>query len=177
MVIGLRSEDRQQRGIVDRHARSRKWRALGSRFGVNKLKFVRHLDDGADLFMELTVNTGKGYVASDKNKPEDAPIGLIPVDAIYSPGIQRNLDTAAPLATARGITIQRIPAENPAARIMAAGAGKTVVWVGNKGNLNSIWDALHAPGEPPLTYGDLFTVTRARIGSPLVTRARFGPAA
>ena len=35
--------------------------------------------------MELTVNTGKGYVAADKNKPEDAPIGLIPIDAIYSP--------------------------------------------------------------------------------------------
>ena len=29
--------------------------------------------------------TGKGYVAADKNRPEDAPIGLIPVDAIYSP--------------------------------------------------------------------------------------------
>jgi hypothetical protein len=35
--------------------------------------------------MELTVNTGKGYVAADKNRPEDAPIGLIPIDAIYSP--------------------------------------------------------------------------------------------
>jgi DNA-directed RNA polymerase subunit alpha len=38
-----------------------------------------------DLYMELTVNTGKGYVAADKNRPEDAPIGLIPIDAIYSP--------------------------------------------------------------------------------------------
>jgi DNA-directed RNA polymerase subunit alpha len=37
------------------------------------------------VFMELTVNTGKGYVAADKNRPEDAPIGLIPIDAIYSP--------------------------------------------------------------------------------------------
>ena len=36
--------------------------------------------------MELTVNTGKGYVPADANRPEDAPIGLIPVDAIYSPG-------------------------------------------------------------------------------------------
>ena len=46
---------------------------------------ICHLDDGADVFMELTVNTGKGYVAADKNRPEDAPIGLIPIDAIYSP--------------------------------------------------------------------------------------------
>ena len=35
--------------------------------------------------MELTVNTGKGYVSADKNRPEDAPIGLIPIDAIFSP--------------------------------------------------------------------------------------------
>jgi DNA-directed RNA polymerase subunit alpha len=38
-----------------------------------------------DLYMELTVNTGKGYVSADKNRAEDAPIGLIPIDAIYSP--------------------------------------------------------------------------------------------
>ena len=46
---------------------------------------ICHLDDGADVFMELTVDTGKGYVAADKNRPEDAPIGLIPIDALYSP--------------------------------------------------------------------------------------------
>ncbi|MEM0949804.1 MAG: DNA-directed RNA polymerase subunit alpha [Pseudomonadota bacterium] len=52
---------------------------------LNKEHVICHLDDGADLFIELTVNSGKGYVAADKNRPEDAPIGLIPVDAIYSP--------------------------------------------------------------------------------------------
>ena len=35
--------------------------------------------------MEFTVNTGKGYVPADRNRPEDAPIGLIPVDSLYSP--------------------------------------------------------------------------------------------
>ncbi len=43
------------------------------------------LDDGARLSMELTVGTGKGYVPAAMNRPEDAPIGLIPIDAIYSP--------------------------------------------------------------------------------------------
>ena len=52
---------------------------------LNKDHVICHLDDGADLYMELTVNTGKGYVAAEKNRPEDAPIGLMPVDAIYSP--------------------------------------------------------------------------------------------
>ncbi|MEO1532267.1 MAG: DNA-directed RNA polymerase subunit alpha, partial [Pseudomonadota bacterium] len=52
---------------------------------INREHVICHLDDGASLNMELTVDTGKGYVAADKNRPEDAPIGLIPVDAIYSP--------------------------------------------------------------------------------------------
>ncbi len=44
-----------------------------------------HLDDGATLNMELTADIGKGYVPSQDNRPADAPIGLIPVDALYSP--------------------------------------------------------------------------------------------
>jgi DNA-directed RNA polymerase subunit alpha len=52
---------------------------------LNRDHVICHLDDGAELYMELTVNTGKGYVSADKNRPEDAPIGLIPIDSIYSP--------------------------------------------------------------------------------------------
>lgn len=52
---------------------------------LNKDHVICHLDDGATLYMELTVETGKGYVAADKNRPEDAPIGLISVDALFSP--------------------------------------------------------------------------------------------
>ena len=44
-----------------------------------------HLDDGATLNMELTADIGKGYVPAANNRPVDAPIGLIPVDALYSP--------------------------------------------------------------------------------------------
>jgi DNA-directed RNA polymerase subunit alpha len=43
------------------------------------------LDEGAEIRMEFTVHTGKGYVAAERNRAEDAPIGLIPVDSIYSP--------------------------------------------------------------------------------------------
>ncbi|MFI0394672.1 DNA-directed RNA polymerase subunit alpha [Paracoccus jiaweipingae] len=52
---------------------------------LNRDHVICHLDDGAEVNMELTVATGKGYVAADKNRPEDAPIGLIPIDAIFSP--------------------------------------------------------------------------------------------
>src|SRR3569623_3785185 len=43
------------------------------------------LDDGAEIRMEFTINTGKGYVAAERTRPEDAPIGLIPVDSLISP--------------------------------------------------------------------------------------------
>ncbi|MEZ7865096.1 MAG: DNA-directed RNA polymerase subunit alpha [Rhodospirillales bacterium] len=46
---------------------------------------ICHLDKGAKLSMELVVDNGKGYVAATSNKQEDSPIGLIPIDAVFSP--------------------------------------------------------------------------------------------
>ena len=43
------------------------------------------LDEGAELRMEFVGKTGKGYVPAEQNRAEDAPIGLIPVDSLYSP--------------------------------------------------------------------------------------------
>ncbi|MCG8543344.1 MAG: DNA-directed RNA polymerase subunit alpha, partial [Alphaproteobacteria bacterium] len=43
------------------------------------------LDKGASINMELTVDIGKGYVAASMNRPADAPIGMIPIDSVYSP--------------------------------------------------------------------------------------------
>jgi DNA-directed RNA polymerase subunit alpha len=43
------------------------------------------LDQGAEIRMEFTVTTGKGYVPADRNRSEDAPIGLIAVDSLFSP--------------------------------------------------------------------------------------------
>ncbi|MCK5296169.1 MAG: DNA-directed RNA polymerase subunit alpha [Alphaproteobacteria bacterium] len=43
------------------------------------------LADGAALGMELTVDTGKGYVPAKRNRQEDKPVGYIPVDAVFSP--------------------------------------------------------------------------------------------
>src|SRR3954453_5335190 len=52
---------------------------------MNPELVICHLDEGATLNMELTAETGKGYVPAASNRPADAPIGLIPVDALYSP--------------------------------------------------------------------------------------------
>jgi len=43
------------------------------------------LDKGAKLNMEFTVDTGKGYRPATQNRPEEAPVGLIPVDSVFSP--------------------------------------------------------------------------------------------
>jgi len=37
------------------------------------------------LYMELTITNGRGYVSADKNKKDDLPIGVIPIDSIYTP--------------------------------------------------------------------------------------------
>ncbi len=52
---------------------------------LNPNHLICHLDTNASISMELTVAQGKGYVSADQNRPEDAPIGFIPVDALYSP--------------------------------------------------------------------------------------------
>ncbi len=43
------------------------------------------LDQGTRVVMELTVESGKGYVPGSQNRAQDDPIGLIPVDALFSP--------------------------------------------------------------------------------------------
>jgi DNA-directed RNA polymerase subunit alpha len=52
---------------------------------MNPDLIICHLDEGASLSIELEVNSGKGYVPASANRREDDPIGLIPVDSIFSP--------------------------------------------------------------------------------------------
>ena len=44
-----------------------------------------HLDKGSNLKIEFTINTGRGYATAVDNRPVDASIGYIPIDAIFSP--------------------------------------------------------------------------------------------
>ena len=54
---------------------------------LNPEVVIAHLNGGADskLYMELTITKGRGYVSADKGKTDDMPIGVIAVDAIYTP--------------------------------------------------------------------------------------------
>ena len=52
---------------------------------MNPEMVICHMDPSVNLEMELTITKGRGYVPADENLPKDAAIGVIPVDAIYTP--------------------------------------------------------------------------------------------
>jgi DNA-directed RNA polymerase subunit alpha len=52
---------------------------------VNPELHIATLDAGASLYMEIYLAKGRGYVTAENNKTESTPIGVIPVDSIYTP--------------------------------------------------------------------------------------------
>lgn len=52
---------------------------------MNPELLICEMESFVNLEMELTVTRGRGYVPSEENMPKDAPIGVIPMDAIYTP--------------------------------------------------------------------------------------------
>ena len=54
---------------------------------LNPDQVIAHLSGGPDckLVIEMTIINGRGYIGADKNKDEDLPIGVIPVDSIFTP--------------------------------------------------------------------------------------------
>ena len=52
---------------------------------LNPNLVICNLDENTNFHMEMTVGTGKGYVPSLMNKPEEPPLGLIPIDSLFSP--------------------------------------------------------------------------------------------
>ena len=60
---------------------------------MNPETVIATLNGGADskLYMELTISKGRGYVSADKNKNDELPIGVIPIDSIFTPVERVNL--------------------------------------------------------------------------------------
>lgn len=52
---------------------------------VNKDHVICHLDKGASIDMEFIVSTGRGYISANDNRTMDTPLGVIPIDTIFSP--------------------------------------------------------------------------------------------
>ena len=46
---------------------------------------ICNLDENTNFHMEMTVGSGKGYAPADMNKPDEPPLGLIPIDSLFSP--------------------------------------------------------------------------------------------
>jgi DNA-directed RNA polymerase subunit alpha len=52
---------------------------------MNPEMLICTLDSSAKIDIELTISKGRGYVPAEENKPKDAPVGYIAIDAIYTP--------------------------------------------------------------------------------------------
>jgi len=52
---------------------------------LNPELVICHLDENTKFHMELIASNGKGYCPAEKNKNDDAPLGLIAIDSLFSP--------------------------------------------------------------------------------------------
>lgn len=52
---------------------------------LNPNQYIATVAEGAHLRMTVAVKQGRGYVPADQNKSDDMPIGVVPVDSLFSP--------------------------------------------------------------------------------------------
>jgi hypothetical protein len=133
---------------------------------------IRHADRDEDYRL-----TAKGHARAEALV--DA-VGDMGITAIFSPDLQRNIDTVKPLADHLGVEItlkssSMGKAGEIARELVNKHAGSTVLWVGNvTGNLQAIYYRLGGKGRGPLEYGDLYILTVADEGPAKVIKSRFG---
>jgi hypothetical protein len=108
-------------------------------------------------------------------------VGDMNITAIYSPNLERNLDTVRPLADHLGIAITikpkiSMPRVNEIVNeMLTLHSGETVLWVGNvSGNLGSIYWRLGGKGDGPFNYGEMFILTVPDQGPTRVVKTRYG---
>jgi phosphohistidine phosphatase SixA len=111
-------------------------------------------------------------------------IGDMGVSAIYCTNLQRNRDTAQPLADYLGlqlniVALPRLLDNKKLSRdlldeFLTKYAGGVVVWVGNSRNLREMYKLLDGTGSPPTEYGDVFIVTVPDIAPPRIKKMKYG---
>jgi len=104
------------------------------------------------------------------------------ITGIYSPDLERNLETAEPLAKKYRIKITRKSvlsvfwADDVIKEILDKHSGGAVVWIGNtSGNLKAMYRGLGGKGDEPEEYGDLYIMTISDKGLADVKRLNYGP--
>jgi len=131
-----------------------------------RLIVLRHADRTGPMLNE------KG-VARAARLPE--ALADLAIDAIYTTPRQRNIDTATPLARARGLEVKNLLAMGAGKKLLAGHPGQSVVWVGNQENLGLLYGELGVAAKPPVQFGDLHVVTfPAGGGVPVLERRHYG---
>ena len=59
---------------------------------INKEHHIATTNEDADLYIELELVKGRGYVVAEKNKEEDQTVGIIPVDTAFTPVVKVNFN-------------------------------------------------------------------------------------
>jgi phosphohistidine phosphatase SixA len=113
-----------------------------------------------------------------------AAIGNIGVTAIYSPNLKRNMETAQPLADQLGLEIHTISNRrlfNPKGlarelldEFINKHANGVVVWIGNRRNVQELYNLVDGTGDPPTEYGRICIVTIPDVGSPRIRKITYG---
>jgi hypothetical protein len=131
-----------------------------------RIVLVRHMDrDGGNLNL-MGIRRAEALVEA---------ISDVPLDAIYTHDLERNLDSTRPLSRTRRIEMTLIDPDAVPDTLPGLAAGRSVIWVGNTGNLGRIWEALSLPGEAPVTYGRIAIVEAGPGGRLHVEHRTFGP--
>jgi len=113
-----------------------------------------------------------------------AALGNIGVTAIYCPNLQRNIETAKPLADHLGLKINTIShrrLSNPKKlarelldEFINKHANGVVVWIGNYRNLEEMYKLVDGTGDSPTKYGLICIVTIPDIGPPRIKKITYG---
>jgi DNA-directed RNA polymerase subunit alpha len=77
IFISVKGQEQFTAGEISKHTNAFKI--------LNPELVLCNMDPKVQIEMEITVEKGRGYMPAEENKPKDAVIGLIPVDAIYTP--------------------------------------------------------------------------------------------
>jgi DNA-directed RNA polymerase subunit alpha len=77
IYLTINGKEEFRAGLIEEHTNAFKV--------MNPTQLICQMEPFVTLELELTVTKGRGYVPADDNMPKDAPIGVIPVDAIYTP--------------------------------------------------------------------------------------------
>jgi len=141
---------------------------------ITSIILIRHAE--RDNFFNIT-SQGR-----ERAKALVSAVKDFEITAIYSPDLDRNVDTVRPLANHLKIDITLIPritkstVDKVINEINTTHAGEVVLLVGNvSGNLRSLHHRLGGQGDGPDQYGELFIYTITDRGPVKVVKSRYGP--